>query len=85
MDMDRFWFRVFKLSYLFIFDRFYLNLDKGCPREKLNLGMSAYGRSFSMYAEKPSHEMGTKASAAEAGQYTMEPGVLSYYEVCFEI
>ena len=43
--------------------------------------MSAYGRSFSMYTEKSSHEIGSKASAAQAGQYTMEPGVLAYYEV----
>ena len=43
--------------------------------------MSAYGRSFSMYTEKSSHEIGAKASAAQAGQYTMEPGVLAYYEV----
>lgn len=35
-----------------------------------------------MFSEKQSHEMGVKASAAEAGQYTMEPGVLAYYEVC---
>ena len=45
--------------------------------------MSADGRSFSMYTEKSSHEMGLKASAAQAGQYTMEPGVLAYYEVIF--
>lgn len=56
-------------------------IEKGCPPEKLNLGISAYGRSFSMYTEKQSHEMGVKASAAEAGQYTMEPGVYAYYEV----
>jgi chitinase len=56
-------------------------VEKGCPREKLNVGIAAYGRTFSMYSEKQSHEIGVKASAAEAGQYTMEPGVLSYYEV----
>ena len=60
---------------------FLIQLEKGCPREKLNLGISAYGRSFSMYSEKPSHEIGAKASAAESGQYTMEPGVYAYYEV----
>lgn len=35
-----------------------------------------------MFGDKQSHEMGTKAGAAEAGQYTMEPGVMAYYEVC---
>lgn len=57
-------------------------IEKGCPREKLNLGMAAYGRTFSMYSEKQTHEMGCKASAGEAGMYTMEPGVMSYYEIC---
>lgn len=42
-------------------------IEKGCPREKLNLGMAAYGRTFSMYSEKQTHEMGCKASAGEAG------------------
>ena len=45
------------------------------------MGISAYGRAFSMYSENQTHEMGVKASAAEAGQYTMEPGVYAYYEV----
>jgi hypothetical protein len=35
-----------------------------------------------MFTENQTHEMGVKAGAAEAGQYTMEPGVLAYYEVC---
>lgn len=34
-----------------------------------------------MFGEKQSSRIGTKASAAEAGQYTMEAGVLAYYEV----
>jgi len=34
------------------------------------------------YGEKQSHEIACcKAGAAEAGQYTMEPGVYAYYEV----
>ena len=60
----------------------YVWVQKGCPPEKLNLGISAYGRSFSLFSENQTHEMGSKASAGEAGQYTMEPGVLAYYEVC---
>lgn len=57
-------------------------VEKGCPPEKLNLGISTYGRSFSLFAENQTHEIGHKASAFEAGQYTMEPGVLAYYEIC---
>ncbi|RNA45046.1 acidic mammalian chitinase-like, partial [Brachionus plicatilis] len=58
-------------------------IERGCPREKLNVGISAYARSFSLFSENQTHEIGTsKAGAAEAGPYTMEPGVLAYYEVC---
>ncbi|CAF1510863.1 unnamed protein product, partial [Didymodactylos carnosus] len=61
----------------------YVWMDKGCPREKLNIGLSAYGRAFSLYGEKPTkRKIGVKASAAEAGQYTREAGVLAYYEIC---
>ena len=60
----------------------YIWVEKGCPKEKLNVGIAAYGRTFSMYSEKQSHEIGVKASAGEAGEHTREPGVLSYYEVC---
>jgi chitinase len=46
------------------------------------MGIAAYGRTFAMYSEKQSKEIGCKASAGEAGSHTMEPGVLSYYEIC---
>ena len=92
--------------------------ELGCPKEKLNIGLSAYGwssrfchlvkrwvlfegRAFSLFGEtgmangKPmarkKSSIGGKASAAEAGKYTREAGVLAYYEVerflsnCFDV
>ena len=87
--------------------------ELGCPKEKLNVGLSAYGslsffarisledqsalvhlfagRAFSLFGEtgmshgapapKKKSSIGMKASAAEAGKYTREAGVLAYYEV----
>ncbi|CAF4295445.1 unnamed protein product, partial [Adineta steineri] len=67
-------------------------VELGCPREKLNIGLSAYGRAFSLFGEtgmgngkliiKKKSSIGVKASAAEAGKYTREAGVLAYYEIC---
>ncbi|CAF1366875.1 unnamed protein product [Rotaria magnacalcarata] len=64
----------------------------GCPKEKLNIGLSAYGRAFTLLREpdvkirkskeKKKSPIGLKAGAAEAGKYTREAGVLSYYEIC---
>ncbi|CAF0771138.1 unnamed protein product [Adineta steineri] len=66
--------------------------ELGCPKEKLNIGLSAYGRAFSLFGEtgmsngkpvtKKKSSIGIKASAAEAGKYTREAGVLAYYEIC---
>ncbi|UJR35173.1 hypothetical protein I4U23_027940 [Adineta vaga] len=66
--------------------------ELGCPKEKLNIGLSAYGRAFSLFGEtgmsngkpksKKKSSIGVKASAAEAGKYTREAGVLAYYEIC---
>ncbi|UJR10648.1 hypothetical protein I4U23_014843 [Adineta vaga] len=66
--------------------------ELGCPKEKLNIGLSAYGRAFSLMGEtgmgngksvaRRKSSIGVKASAAEAGKYTREAGVLSYYEIC---
>ncbi|CAF3391220.1 unnamed protein product [Rotaria sp. Silwood1] len=67
-------------------------VELGCPKEKLNVGLSAYGRAFSLLREpgltnnksmrKKKTSIGLKAGAAEAGKYTREAGVLSYYEIC---
>ncbi|CAF4869454.1 unnamed protein product [Rotaria sp. Silwood1] len=67
-------------------------VELGCPKEKLNIGLSAYGRAFSLFGEtgmshgkpetKKKSSIGMKASAAEAGRYTREAGVLAYYEIC---
>ncbi|KAK7113239.1 chitotriosidase-1-like [Littorina saxatilis] len=68
----------------------YLNVDfaakywvqKGASPDKLVIGVSSYGRSFTL--TNPSQNgLGVPAGqAGQAGTYTRENGFLAYYEVC---
>lgn len=54
--------------------------DQGVPAEKIILGFAAYGRSFTLSSQ--SSEVGAPISGAgNAGRYTGERGLWSYYEV----
>ncbi|KAL3875560.1 hypothetical protein ACJMK2_033501 [Sinanodonta woodiana] len=56
-------------------------VQRGAPKEKLNIGVSLYGRTFRLSGTDS--RVGAAASGAgQAGQYTREAGFLSYYEVC---
>jgi len=59
-------------------------IEKGFPAHKIALGLATYGRSFRL---KDASNHGLAAPKAEwgnppRGQYTREPGFLSYYEIC---
>uniref|UniRef100_A0A0B6ZKM5 Uncharacterized protein n=2 Tax=Arion vulgaris TaxID=1028688 RepID=A0A0B6ZKM5_9EUPU len=57
-------------------------VSKGCPKEKLVIGLITYGRSFTL---ADPHNSGLKAPATgpgHAGKYTQEAGFIAYYEVC---
>ena len=53
----------------------------GQPASKINLGMAAYGQSYTL--EDPSnHGIGAaSAGAGEAGKTTLQDGFLAYFEV----
>lgn len=54
--------------------------DQGAPTQKLNLGLAAYGRSFTL--SSASTGVGAPASGpGEEGCYTGEEGFWAYYEV----
>ena len=55
--------------------------DGGVPKEKLLVGMSSYGRCFSL-SNANVNGLGAPASGpCPAGKYTREAGILAYYEV----
>ena len=56
-------------------------MKQGAPKEKLMIGMPTYGRSFTL-VNKDKFDIGAPASGGGiAGNFTNEPGFLSYYEV----
>ncbi|RUS72009.1 hypothetical protein EGW08_020234, partial [Elysia chlorotica] len=72
-------------------DETFLNLDwvanyyvsLGAPRDKLNIGLATYGRSFTLADPSRSFNVGAPATrAGRAGRFTMENGFISYYEIC---
>ena len=53
----------------------------GAPKEKLNIGLSLFGRSFTL-ANDFFNGVGDPAfEGGQAGQFTGQSGFLSYYEV----
>lgn len=57
-------------------------VEKGCPRNKLVIGMGLYGRSFTLTNPNSNGLMAPAKSAGQAGKFTREGGFLSYYEIC---
>ncbi|XP_064604127.1 acidic mammalian chitinase-like isoform X2 [Liolophura sinensis] len=55
-------------------------LSKGAPPEKINLGLAMYGHDFTLKNLSKSAP-GDPASVGQAGKYTRQPGILSYYEI----
>ncbi|XP_048764579.2 acidic mammalian chitinase-like isoform X2 [Ostrea edulis] len=57
--------------------------QNGVPKDKLNIGIATYGRTFSLADSQKDRQIGAAAVApGRPGQYTRETGFLSYYEVC---
>jgi len=57
-------------------------VSKGCPKNKLVVGMGTYGRGFTLVNAGDSAYGSPAKGASTAGTYTREKGYLSYYEVC---
>nr|CAI5856018.1 unnamed protein product [Callosobruchus analis] len=55
----------------------------GAPRSKLLVGVPFYGQSFGGVSGQGEKAEGIPAAGpGDAGEYTKQPGVLAYYEVC---
>lgn len=59
-----------------------LLVSLGAPREKLLVGIPLYGQSFTL-AQKMSHSVNSPSTGpGEPGEYTKQPGMLAFYEIC---
>nr|KAG5709677.1 hypothetical protein BaRGS_027702 [Batillaria attramentaria] len=60
-------------------------VEKGCPRDKLVIGVALYGRTFTL-SNPSQNSLGAPARGdGRPGHYTNEAGLLSYYEICTKI
>lgn len=60
-------------------------VSKGAPRNKLLVGIPFYGQSFTLTKSSSYGEGVPAAGAGEPGEYTKQPGMLAYYEICYRI
>ena len=61
-------------------------VSKGTPKNKLNIGIATYGRSFVL--ADPANDFGVGAPVSgpgPQGTYTQEIGFYSYYEVSYNL
>lgn len=58
-------------------------VSHGAPREKLLMGIPFYGQTFTMAKTDGRFDQGSPTvGPGEPGEYTKQPGMLAYYEIC---
>ncbi|CAF0741823.1 unnamed protein product [Didymodactylos carnosus] len=61
----------------------YYWLERGCPAEKMNIGLAIYGRTFTISNESSTVTIGSESiGGGEAGPFVKENGTLAYFEIC---
>lgn len=56
----------------------------GANPQKLNLGLSFYGQSYRLVDDDGPKGPGSPAMGpGKAGEFTKQPGMLAYHEICF--
>ncbi|XP_060530054.1 probable chitinase 10 [Cylas formicarius] len=60
-------------------------VSKGAIREKLLMGIPFYGQSYTL-PKSATYSPGSRSvGPGEPGDYTKQPGMLAYYEICYNI
>ncbi|XP_045157004.1 chitinase-3-like protein 1 [Mercenaria mercenaria] len=57
-------------------------ISKGVPKKKLIIGIATYGRTFTLLNEGESMIDAPTIGLGGPGEFTLKPGLLSYYEIC---
>lgn len=61
-------------------------MKKGAPRSKLLVGVPFYGQSFTLAYPNGQKDQGVNAAdTGDPGEFTKQPGMLAYYEICYRI
>ena len=74
----------FQRTFVFIITKAYAAsywVKLGAPRHKLVIGLALYGRTFTLSDERNSGLGAPTIGAGRSGQFTGQPGYISYYEV----
>ncbi|KAK9881823.1 hypothetical protein WA026_017335 [Henosepilachna vigintioctopunctata] len=56
--------------------------SRGAPRRKLLMGIPFYGQTFTLSNPGDYGQGGPASGPGEPGEYTNQPGMLAYYEIC---
>ncbi|GFO01584.1 chitinase, partial [Plakobranchus ocellatus] len=57
-------------------------VNRGATKDKINVGLPTYGRTFTLSDPNNNGVGATAPRAGTAGKYTREAGFLAYYEIC---
>lgn len=61
-------------------------ISGGADPKKLNLGLAFYGQSYRLTDADGKKNTGSPSSGpGEPGEFTKQPGMLSYYEICYRV
>lgn len=61
-------------------------VQMGAPRSKLLLGVPFYGQTYTLPSSAGSKEYGAITQGpGEPGEFTKQPGMMAYYEICHRI
>jgi GH18 family chitinase len=71
------------LLLFFLFKNWAVNywIQQGMPKEKISMGLAAYGRTFKLVNISDTDIGAPSSGPGEPGKYTKEAGFLAYYEV----